>query len=57
MIAVAIVWAAIALSYNTNLPMSFFVGALSGCAYTVGRVWRFAQTRSGAGAAASAAAR
>jgi zinc/manganese transport system permease protein len=58
-IAVTIVWAAIALSYNTNLPISFFVGALSGCAYTVGRLWRLAQTRSGArtGGLVSAAAR
>jgi len=37
--AVAIVWAAIALSYNTNWPVGFFVGTLSACAYASGRTW------------------
>src|SRR5580658_4696170 len=38
-IAVAIVWAAIALSYNTNWPVGFFVGTFSAGAYTLGRLW------------------
>jgi zinc/manganese transport system permease protein len=46
-IAVAIVWAAIALSYNTNLPVGFFVSVLSASAYTVGRVWIWSIGRSG----------
>jgi hypothetical protein len=33
------VWAAIALSYETNLPIGFFVGSMSAFAYTVGRAW------------------
>jgi zinc/manganese transport system permease protein len=42
-IALAIVWAAIALSYQTNLPVGFFVGTVSAASYTVGRLcaaWR-----------------
>jgi zinc/manganese transport system permease protein len=41
-IAVATVWAAIALSYTTNWPVGFFVGAISASAYAVGRIWAFA---------------
>ncbi|HEX3802168.1 MAG TPA: metal ABC transporter permease [Solirubrobacteraceae bacterium] len=41
-IAVGTVWAAIALSYNTNWPVGFFVGAFSASAYAVGRIWAFA---------------
>jgi zinc/manganese transport system permease protein len=37
-IAVGIAWGAIALSYNTNWPVGFFVGALSAGAYTVARL-------------------
>jgi zinc/manganese transport system permease protein len=37
-IALAIVWAAIAASYQTDLPVGFFVGCLSACAYVIGRV-------------------
>jgi zinc/manganese transport system permease protein len=37
-IAVAIAWGAIALSYNTDWPIGFFVGALSATAYTVARL-------------------
>jgi zinc/manganese transport system permease protein len=49
-IAVVIVWAAIALSYNTNWPVGFFVGAFSASAYAVGRVWLFSvRSRSRAG--------
>ena len=45
MIAVAIVWGAIALSYETYWPIGFFVGAFSACAYTIGRIWAFAAPR------------
>ena len=37
--ALVTVWAAIAVSYETNLPIGFFVGAISAFAYTVGRAW------------------
>jgi zinc/manganese transport system permease protein len=38
-LAVAIVWAAIALSYETYWPIGFFVGALSAGAYALSRIW------------------
>ncbi len=38
-IALAVVWAAIALSYQTNWPVGFFVGALSASSYACGRAW------------------
>jgi zinc/manganese transport system permease protein len=38
-IALAIVWAAIALSYTTDYPVGFFVGTLGAAAYTLGRAW------------------
>jgi zinc/manganese transport system permease protein len=38
-IAIAIVWLAIALSYDTNWPVGFFVGASSATSYAVGRGW------------------
>ena len=37
--ALVTVWAAIALSYETNLPIGFFVGSISAFAYTLGRAW------------------
>lgn len=37
--ALLTVWAAIAVSYQTNLPIGFFVGAFSAFAYAVGRAW------------------
>jgi zinc/manganese transport system permease protein len=37
--ALVTVWASIALSYRTNLPIGFFVGAISALAYTAGRAW------------------
>jgi zinc/manganese transport system permease protein len=53
MIALVIVWAAIALSYQTNYPVGFFVGTVSAASYTVGRLWaawtRHSGTRSPAG--------
>ncbi|MGA2470641.1 MAG: metal ABC transporter permease [Solirubrobacteraceae bacterium] len=39
LIALLIVWAAIALSYQTNYPVGFFVGTASAVSYTAGRVW------------------
>ena len=38
-IALATVWAAIALSYQYNWPIGFFVGALSAVSYAIGRGW------------------
>jgi zinc/manganese transport system permease protein len=38
-IALAIVWAAIAISFVTNWPIGFFVGSLSAFAYGLGRGW------------------
>jgi zinc/manganese transport system permease protein len=46
-IAVIVVWAAIALSYQTNWPVGFFVGTASAAAYTAGRVWSFSRRRGG----------
>ncbi|HEX4864209.1 MAG TPA: metal ABC transporter permease [Acidimicrobiales bacterium] len=37
--AVATVWTSIAASYATDLPIGFFVGAISAFAYAVGRAW------------------
>jgi ABC transporter family protein len=37
--ALLTVWVAIAVSYETNLPIGFFVGSLSAVAYAVGRSW------------------
>jgi zinc/manganese transport system permease protein len=37
--ALGTVWVAIAVSYETDLPVGFFVGATSAFAYTVGRAW------------------
>jgi zinc/manganese transport system permease protein len=42
-IALLVVWAAIALSYQTNWPVGFFVGTASAAAYATGRAWRFAR--------------
>jgi zinc/manganese transport system permease protein len=39
-IALAMVWAAIALSYTTNYPIGFFIGTLAAGAYAAGRLWR-----------------
>ena len=38
-LAVVMVWAAIALSFISDWPVGFFVGALSAIAYFAGRVW------------------
>ncbi|MGO9957701.1 MAG: metal ABC transporter permease [Solirubrobacteraceae bacterium] len=44
-IALVTVWAAIALSYQTNWPVGFFVGAISAGSYACGRAWTFARGR------------
>jgi len=38
-IALATVWAALALSYATNWPVGFFVGSLAALSYGLGRCW------------------
>jgi zinc/manganese transport system permease protein len=38
-IALATVWASIAISFETNWPIGFFVGTLSAFSYLVGRGW------------------
>ena len=38
-LAVVMVWAAIALSFISDWPVGFFVGALGAIAYVAGRVW------------------
>jgi zinc/manganese transport system permease protein len=45
--ALITVWVAIAVSYETNLPIGFFVGAISAFAYTVGRAWTAWRQRRG----------
>ena len=46
-IALVVVWAAIALAYQTNWPVGFYVGMGSAAAYTVGRLWTFIRRRRG----------
>ncbi len=38
-IALVTVWSAIALSYLTNWPIGFFVGAIGALCYAIGRAW------------------
>ena len=44
-IALIVVWAAIALSYQTNWPVGFYVGVISAAAYAIGRAWTHARSR------------
>ena len=44
-IALIVVWAAIALSYQTNWPVGFFVGSASAAAYATGRAWGLVRRR------------
>jgi zinc/manganese transport system permease protein len=39
LLALGTVWAAIAISYVTNLPIGFFVGTISALTYALGRGW------------------
>lgn len=43
-IALATVWAALALSYTTNWPVGFFVGTLAALSYGLGRGWTRARS-------------
>src|SRR5277367_1608310 len=43
--ALAIVWIAIAASYETNYPVGFFVGLGSAASYTLGRGWAAVRVR------------
>jgi len=38
-IALATVWSAIALAFQLNLPVGFFVGTISALVYAAGRAW------------------
>jgi zinc/manganese transport system permease protein len=38
-LALATVWAAIALSYTTDYPVGFFVGTIGAALYAAGRIW------------------
>jgi zinc/manganese transport system permease protein len=43
--ALVCVWAAIALSYQSNLPIGFFVGTISAAEYLLGRTWAAVRER------------
>ena len=44
-IALVVTWAAIALSYQTNWPVGFYVGVISAMSYAAGRTWTYARRR------------
>jgi zinc/manganese transport system permease protein len=44
-LALATVWAAIALSYTTDYPVGFFVGTAGAVLYTIGRLWTAVRRR------------
>jgi zinc/manganese transport system permease protein len=44
-IATVVAWTAIALSYQTNWPVGFYVGAISAATYAAGRLWTYVRTR------------
>ena len=46
-IALVAVWVAIAVSYETNYPVGFFVGAVSAFCYAAGRAWTALRGRRG----------
>ncbi len=46
-IALIAVWSAIAVSYATNYPIGFFVGAVSAACYAAGRAWAAFRRRPG----------
>jgi zinc/manganese transport system permease protein len=45
LLSLATVWVAIAVSYQTNLPIGFFVGVGGGACYAAGRLTSFARAR------------
>lgn len=55
-LAVVMVWASIALSFISDWPIGFFVGALSAIAYVAGRVWSSASLLRGAARSAAVGA-
>jgi zinc/manganese transport system permease protein len=57
LIALLIVWVAIAASYQTNYPVGFFVGSASAVAYAVGRGWAIWRSRRESAARAPAGGR
>lgn len=46
-LALGTVWAAIAVSYLTNLPIGFFVGSIGVASYAAGRAWNAWRRRGG----------
>jgi zinc/manganese transport system permease protein len=44
-IALATIWAAIALAFYSNWPIGFFVGAFAALAYTLARGWGWGSPR------------
>ncbi len=48
LIALLVVWASLAASYETNYPVGFFVGMLSAVAYAFGRLWAAWRSRGAA---------
>lgn len=46
-LALATVWASVALSYRTNWPVGFFVGTIGAAWYLAGRVWQATSWRWG----------
>jgi zinc/manganese transport system permease protein len=46
-IALATVWAAIALAYYSDWPIGFFVGTFAALAYAAARGWKWASARTG----------
>jgi zinc/manganese transport system permease protein len=54
-IALITVWAAIALSLQTNWPVGFFVGSLGACCYAAGRGWAAWRRSRAAGAGPASA--
>jgi len=44
-IALVIVWAAIAASYQSDYPVGFFVGSASAASYAIGRLWAWRRGR------------
>lgn len=45
LLALATVWSSIALSYETNLPVGFFVGSIGAATYAMSRLWVAARGR------------
>ncbi len=48
-IALLVVWFAIAASYETEWPVGFFVGTASAGVFVIGRIWAYAWQRAAGG--------